>query len=158
MSESENTNKLLAKRRRGETLTEAEIEQLEGYDAEQRFKNRPFNKGAYVKFFLDKGVIEGTVVGSDKDGNYLIEYGTDSQCVIKPHTVSRKYLLRESTLLELDQYVIGVGLYERVVNKEGKIEKFFDKRLESMRVSKEKIVLPDSERLRPGDNWGMETI
>lgn len=158
MDESVNTNKLLAKRRRGEKLSEDEQRQLEKYDAAQKLKNKSFNKGAYVKFFLDKGVIEGTVVGKDEAGNYLIEYATGSQCVIRPHTVSRQYLLRESTLMELDYYVVGRGLYERIVNKEGKIEKFFDNRLESRRKKDEEIVLPDSERLRPGDDWGMKTI
>lgn len=159
MTELINTNKLLAKRRRGEPLSEDENKQLDGYDAEQKFKTRAFNRGAYVKFFLDKGVVEGTVLGHDKSGNYLIEYGTGSQCIIRPQTVSRKYLLRESTLLDLDQYVVGQGrLYERIVNKEGKIERFFDARLESKRIKNEEIVLPESERLRPGTDWGMKTL
>lgn len=152
----ERITKLLAKRRRGDPLTEEEERQLAGHDATQKLKHRPFNKGAYVKFLLDKGVVEGSVVGNDEAGNYLIEYGTNSQCVIKPETVVRKYLLRESTLIELDQYIVGNGLYERIVNRKGKIEKFFHPEIESMRVKGEEIILPDSERIRPGDAWGME--
>ena len=147
---------LLSKRRNGVELTESEKRQLEAYDAVQFMKSKPFNRGAYIKIITDGGVIEGSVMGSDEEGNYLIHYATNSQCVVQKSTILRSYLLRESTLIDLEQYMMGQEpKYERIVKNDGRILKFFDLALEEKRIKGEEIILPESERLRPGDNWGM---
>lgn len=146
---------ILAKKRRGDALTEEEQRQLDGYEAGLRIKNKPYNKGAYVKFELDKGTITATILGSDSSGNYLVEFATESQTVIKAPTILNSYLIRESTLIELDEYVMGIAPYERIVDREGFIIRFYDNKLEAKRVRKEKITLPESQRLRPGSDWGM---
>lgn len=149
------TKSLLAKRRRGEKLTESEQRQLDGYDATQKVKSRPYNKGAYVKFKLDKGVVEATVLNHDDQRNYLVEVATGTQFVVKASTVIDSYLIRDSSLVELDEYVTKAGLYERIVNKEGYIVKFYNSNLEAKRIKGEEIIIPESERLRPGSDWGM---
>lgn len=147
---------IAAKHNRGEKLTEEEQRQLEGYYALKKVKNRFHNRGAYVEFRTDKGIIEGSIVGNDEEGNYLVEYATNSQCIIWANTIVRSYLKRESTLAELDEYVIGSGLYERIVDTNGYIIRFLDPRLESRRVKKEELTLPDSEITYVGSDWGMK--
>lgn len=146
---------LMSKKRRGEELTDLEQRQLTGHMALLKVKKKNFNKGAFVKFELDRGTLTGTVVNSDPLGNYLIEFATDSHAVIKASTVVNSYLLRESTLMELEEYVIGNPPYARIVDTNGIIIKFYNNDLEAKRIKYEFVELPESERLYPGSDWGM---
>lgn len=148
--------KLKAKRRRGEPLSESELRYLEGEEALEDYRRDGINKGAYVKVKCSKGVIEGTLVGKDDDGNLLVGYAPGLEALITPEALPQMFLIRESRERGLKHYVMGSGLYERIVNKDGLIEKFFDPRLERKRAEGEFVELPDDERLAPGDDWGMK--
>lgn len=150
------TRILLAKRERGEELTDQERRQLEGYDAGVRIKNRPYSRGAQVRFQTDKGLIEGTIISKDDKGNYLIEFATNSQTVVKSETILKSYVVRQPIgYVQLDDYLTKPGKYQRVVDREGFIIKFYHSPLETKRIKGEEIILPESEQIRPGSSWGM---
>lgn len=151
-------NKVQAKKRRGEELTDAEQRQLEGHEAAQRIKNRRYPKGAYVHFKTTCGEMKVIVANSDEHGNYLIEYALGAQTVLRPKDVVESYLIFETTLLEQDEYLIGKSPYDRVVNKKGYIVKFYNSAFEQRRVNREEIVLPESEKVYKDSDWGMKVL
>lgn len=138
-------------------LTEQEELFLEGYKALRHNLDNKFRPGAYVRLVLNTGSVECTILGKDIDGNFLVQFGLNSTGIIRNSDIVNGYFLRSNALVPSDSYQIGKGIYRRIVDSDGYITAFFDRRMESRRVNRSKIRIPESQRPIKGSEWGMVT-